>query len=701
MPDSVVQTDPLPRSRLTAALAAGVILIPCVTFAVLGDAPAYAIGAAPVLLAAVLMRRGITVTTRALVYSLTIAAFTAIAANEVYPIDDQRFFFPLIEVLYPFVVALAVCAVFLAQTRTTLAACLALAVCAMMVQGSCVNEYVNTRLPVTMPVLTNRFLVFGIGVGAQMLLLLPLLHRAQRYQGASAELGRRWRLQAVAVALVAVGTVVGARGMVFLESAMEPVYRALLNVYFDHRKTHVVWDGEVDLYRKTSDTVRKQQDAVILRARAPQAPGYLRGRAYRAYGNGTWRGAPAETSLPVLAVDGDLASSRFVMPGRSAPADGAQAIEILPAAEFFSDVLLARGDAVMVELIADDVGASADGELHPGGWERGGAYSVRVVGDDTAFGHAEPSPDLAPYRRVPARLTPLLAQANAELGGAEAASAAARIAAVSEGLQKRCSYELGGGGAPAGADPITHFLFDSRRGHCELFASAAVLLLRNRGVPARYVTGFICAERHPNGDYWVARVGDCHAWVEAYDADAARWVLVEPTPPSGLPAGDPRFGMLRTVWELPFTAGQAMYAQIKRGYFAQAVLGLLADSGRALAWLLWSGPWYIGWPLALAAVALAIRWHRRRLAARPQQAARLRQLRPLLVTLDRALAAHGLQRAATTTLGDLAAAAAATAGAERLCPAIRAYERLRYMPGPASAEAVAAVHAQLRAAAGR
>ena len=80
-------------------------------------------------------------------------------------------------------------------------------------------------------------------------------------------------------------------------------------------------------------------------------------------------------------------------------------------------------------------------------------------------------------------------------------------------------------------DPIAHFLFESRRGHCELFSSAMVVLLRLAGVPARNVTGYYGGV-YTSGGYWAVRAGDAHSWVEVY-VPGAGFVAFDPTPPAG------------------------------------------------------------------------------------------------------------------------------------------------------------------------
>lgn len=83
-------------------------------------------------------------------------------------------------------------------------------------------------------------------------------------------------------------------------------------------------------------------------------------------------------------------------------------------------------------------------------------------------------------------------------------------------------------------NPIESFLFDDRRGHCEYFASAMVLMLRSQGVPARLVTGFLGGEQSPLEDYYIVRQSNAHAWVEAY-LPSSGWRVFEPTPPAGRP----------------------------------------------------------------------------------------------------------------------------------------------------------------------
>jgi hypothetical protein len=78
-----------------------------------------------------------------------------------------------------------------------------------------------------------------------------------------------------------------------------------------------------------------------------------------------------------------------------------------------------------------------------------------------------------------------------------------------------------------GRDPVDGFLFDTRRGFCEHYASAFVVLLRAGGIPARVVTGYQGGEINPNGGYMIVRQSDAHAWAEALID--GQWRRFDPT----------------------------------------------------------------------------------------------------------------------------------------------------------------------------
>ena len=79
-----------------------------------------------------------------------------------------------------------------------------------------------------------------------------------------------------------------------------------------------------------------------------------------------------------------------------------------------------------------------------------------------------------------------------------------------------------------GQQAVDDFLFTTRRGFCEHFASAYVILMRAAGVPARVVTGYQGGEINPVDGYLIVRQSDAHAWAEIWLANKG-WVRVDPT----------------------------------------------------------------------------------------------------------------------------------------------------------------------------
>ncbi|MFL5307250.1 MAG: DUF3488 and DUF4129 domain-containing transglutaminase family protein [Polyangia bacterium] len=135
---------------------------------------------------------------------------------------------------------------------------------------------------------------------------------------------------------------------------------------------------------------------------------------------------------------------------------------------------------------------------------------------------------------------------GAHLGGGQ--DLRARVAAITGWLRAGHGYTTKPPAPPKGTDPVSNFLFAAPEGHCEYFASAAVLLLRAAGIPARYVTGFRGGEWNALGHYVAVRGDRAHAWAEAFLPDAG-WVRVDATPPGAPLAAPGRMSQLGDALE--------------------------------------------------------------------------------------------------------------------------------------------------------
>lgn len=104
-----------------------------------------------------------------------------------------------------------------------------------------------------------------------------------------------------------------------------------------------------------------------------------------------------------------------------------------------------------------------------------------------------------------------------------AAIAAAALALFHDG---GFSYTLAA--PPLGRNSVDDFLFSTREGFCEHYASSFTFLMRAAGVPARVVTGYQGGYWNKMGDYLLVRNSDAHAWSEVWLKDRG-WVRYDPT----------------------------------------------------------------------------------------------------------------------------------------------------------------------------
>ena len=81
---------------------------------------------------------------------------------------------------------------------------------------------------------------------------------------------------------------------------------------------------------------------------------------------------------------------------------------------------------------------------------------------------------------------------------------------------------------PLGRNPVDRFLFETRRGFCEHYASAFSVMMRSVGIPARVVLGYQGGEINPMGGHLIVRQSDAHAWTEVW-LDGLGWRRIDPT----------------------------------------------------------------------------------------------------------------------------------------------------------------------------
>lgn len=227
--------------------------------------------------------------------------------------------------------------------------------------------------------------------------------------------------------------------------------------------------------------------------------------------------------------------------------------------------------------------------------------------------------------------------------------------------------------------PLSSFLLEDRRGHCEYFASAFALLLRARGIGARVIGGYQGGAWDSVGEVVVFTGGNAHAWVEWF-LPGAGWIVDDATPlatslRSQLTGVAAWLERLQRFWDdrvLDYALGD----QVDLARRVQRALSTTDDDDQApggtqrMALLLVVGA---------AGVALGVlAWRRRRGRVREGGAA---HDDVLVVALLAALArCRGTAVPASETLREAAASLPALSPAERavLERALRLYEGRRF-----------------------
>ena len=125
--------------------------------------------------------------------------------------------------------------------------------------------------------------------------------------------------------------------------------------------------------------------------------------------------------------------------------------------------------------------------------------------------------------------------------------------------------------------PLGRFLLKTRAGHCEYFATATVLLLRELGIPARYAVGYSVHEAQWSG--YVVRQSDAHAWCLVWNDDTKIWEDFDTTPGNGVEDHHGRASMwlADAWWWMHFQISKIRWGQTHlRNYILMGLVPVLA-----------------------------------------------------------------------------------------------------------------------------
>lgn len=383
---------------------------------------------------------------------------------------------------------------------------------------------------------------------------------------------------------------------------------------------------------------------------------YLRGALFDSYDGRTW--ARHAGAAEVLQQFGDLTILRRHPRRGSDRVMGIELESIQPAVVFLP------GDAVALRVLGaaqpyffsspirqGNRGGLEYDQARPGGLK----YEVYLPPKGLVVPERAAPEQLARYLTIPRSMPERIRHLARDMSrGAVEPVAIAR--ALERGLREGYRYDLS---SPSGAaeDPLDHFLFESKRGHCEFYSTAMAMMLRVRGVPSRNVTGFVGGTYNRFGSFYAVRQGDAHSWVEAYLPDLG-WTRFDPTPPSNAAPQAVTEGFVAVLREMVEAAAQGWQRNVE-GFDLQKQVGMaktlrdLFRSGGDTAKAGHTGSRDYDWKAIfavsatiLALAGLAWRFRRKRAEVRQRGSAAFTRQRSieLYLRLEAALRTRGVPR---------------------------------------------------------
>ena len=270
----------------------------------------------------------------------------------------------------------------------------------------------------------------------------------------------------------------------------------------------------------------KENDELVLRMQVTDAlgevqrgPFYLRGVALERFDGSRWEAGPSEAVR--------LSTGRWSQrPEQPAPGLLLQEIQLEPvrAAPIFA---LAQVRSVYT----DDRSWRDLRGLRWADEPRRRQYAV-ISDPNAAVALPRQADGLPEYLTLPQDMDPRIAELAERVAGQHEAPYA-KAAALQAYLNQSYDYTLLPTASTSG-QALSVFLFDSRSGHCEYFATALAVMLRAEGVPARLVNGFYGGDYNELTGQILVRQTHAHSWVEAW-LPGQGWVRFDATPAGALP----------------------------------------------------------------------------------------------------------------------------------------------------------------------
>lgn len=269
------------------------------------------------------------------------------------------------------------------------------------------------------------------------------------------------------------------------------------------------------------------------------APGEMniRGAVYDEYTGAGWRVSEA-SAVPLVGTT--IEAAQLGTPSSRAQVREAVRVDITVVDDTApGNILLSAGDPIASDQDADLIVDAAGGplQLRPDSRMRNGdtystvgTRSVAAIETLGEAGHGYPADILGRYLALPDDLPPDVRELALNVAGsAQHPYEAARL--VEEYLRQNYTFTYDIPAPPPGRDAVAHFLFESRAGYFDLYASSMAVMLRTIGIPSRVAVGFALDASDFDAATKSYRISEEEAWTwpEVYFPGFG-WVEFNPTP---------------------------------------------------------------------------------------------------------------------------------------------------------------------------
>jgi transglutaminase-like putative cysteine protease len=265
-------------------------------------------------------------------------------------------------------------------------------------------------------------------------------------------------------------------------------------------------------------------DTIMMYVSSP-AWSYWRGYAYDYFNGQSW--SQSNQSIQTLEPEGGF----FQLKSRRNRQIFAQTYYII---EPMPNILWTAGDPLLVVFPALQIGRDQTGGLRVGeALPAGMIYTIysapynfspeELMADSGNF----PQRITNQYLQMPLTVTERTKQLAHELTDGLATNYE-KVVAIEQYLKNSYPYDYFPPPFDPLGDPVDQFLFIDKRGFCEMYVSSMLMMLREIGIPSRFVVGYGSGDFNPVTNYYEVRANHAHSWVEVYFADYG-WVPFDPT----------------------------------------------------------------------------------------------------------------------------------------------------------------------------